>query len=155
MRLAWKRGTSVRLLRANGKFLMFLVTDKKGHSQLVRHQRGEDGFVDPVPISLLDFGSCSVKRLRLASEVLWSQMGCDAGKKTGIFRSGLGQGNGNVLLLPSSSAEFATLPKSRVEPGAVLGNDSKRESGSVAVLLCGDRSVVKPNRGSAGLFVRC
>ncbi|CTQ54295.1 hypothetical protein LP7551_02828 [Roseibium album] len=124
VQLSWKRGTSVKLLRANEKDLYLLVAASGAPAQLQKFQRISDGSVVQTPEPFLDFEGCQIDRLRLISNVAWSKMACDAGRGSGIFKTPLKQGEIGRSLFSDDRAEFIALPRpdsnKRAVPVAVV-----------------------------------
>jgi hypothetical protein len=131
VRLSWKRGTSVKLLRATEEELYLLVTESGAASRLEEYARTPGGLVEPTSETHLEFKGCQVDRLRLISNDVWSRMTCDAGRGSGVFKISLENGKIGKALLSDERAEFVSISrifgKKRMVPVAVV-------SGSPAAL---------------------
>jgi hypothetical protein len=111
VRLSWKRGTSVKLLRATEEDLYLLVTESGTPARLQKYSRRlRDSVVQP-PETLLSFKGCQVDRLRLISNVAWSKMECDAGRGSGVFKTRLENSAIGQALFSDKRAEFVSIPK--------------------------------------------
>ncbi|WP_306140648.1 hypothetical protein [Roseibium sp. MMSF_3412] len=109
--MSWRRDTSVKLLRYATDAVLLLEKRAAGPWHLNRYRRNEDGRIETVAQTLVEFGTCEPGRLRIAGNTLWAQLDCTRNDK-GIYKVDLKTGAVGKPLLASRQAEFTKLPTS-------------------------------------------
>ncbi len=128
---SWKRGTSVRLLRANAGVFHVMEQRSGENAQLVKYLRSSDPVGDPERVVLVDFGTCRPERLLLRRDEAWAQMQCDGSPDAAIYKIPLATGAIGEPVLDDPGAEFVTLPRTS---GLPKGETVAVVSGSASAL---------------------
>lgn len=110
--LSWRRDTSVKLLRYTADAVLLLERKATGPWHLNTYRRKEDGGILPEARTLVDFGSCTPGRFRIAGDTLWAQLDCGTVRGNGIYKIDLKTGAIGAPMLSSGTADFTRFPKS-------------------------------------------